>query len=76
MTEKEGIGQYLDSPFTEELAKKLQERFGNIEQIPTGWSEEDEERYLSCLKRLGTGDIRQPETINTVWLKSLKDRIK
>jgi len=32
-TEKEGIGQYLDSPFTEEVAKKLQIRFGNIEQI-------------------------------------------
>ena len=42
----------------------------------TGWSEEDEERYLSCLKRLGTGDIRQPETINTVWLKSIKDRVQ
>ena len=33
-TEKEGIGQYLDSPFTEEIAKKLQKRFGNIEQKP------------------------------------------
>lgn len=39
-TEKEGIGQYLDSQFTEEVAKKLQKRFGNIEQKP--WSEEDE----------------------------------
>ena len=33
-TEKEGIGQYLDSPFTEEVAKKLQKRFGKIEQEP------------------------------------------
>lgn len=33
-TEKEGIGQYLDSPFTEEVAKKLQKRFGNIGQKP------------------------------------------
>ena len=33
-TEKEGIGQYLDSPFTEEVAKKLQKRFGKIEQKP------------------------------------------
>ena len=32
LTEKEGIGQYLDSPVTEEIAKKLQERFGNIKQ--------------------------------------------
>lgn len=39
-TEKEGIGQYLDSPFTEEVARKLQKRFGNIEQksadLPNG----------------------------------------
>lgn len=34
LTEKEGIGQYLDSPFTEEIAKKLQKRFGNIKQTP------------------------------------------
>ena len=34
-TEKEGIGQYLDSLFTEEVAKKLQKRFGNIEQKST-----------------------------------------
>lgn len=34
LTEKEGIGQYLDNPFTEEVAKKLQKRFGNIEQEP------------------------------------------
>lgn len=32
LTEKEGIGQYLDDPVTEEIAKKLRERFGNIEQ--------------------------------------------
>lgn len=40
-TEKEGIGQYLDSPFTEEVAKKLQKRFGHIEQSKQEWSEED-----------------------------------
>ena len=34
LTEKDGIGQYLDEPFTEEVAKKLQKRFGNIEQKP------------------------------------------
>ena len=55
LTEKEGIGQYLDSPFTEEVAKKLQKRFGNIEQIlansaksckdeqKSDWTEEDME---------------------------------
>lgn len=56
LTEKDGIGQYLDDPFTEEVAKKLQKRFGNVEQkqqsksvlkgnyeetIPT-WDEHDE----------------------------------
>ena len=45
-----------------------------IESEPA-WSEEDEERYLSCLQRLGTGNLEHPETINTVWLKSLKDRM-
>ena len=42
-TEKEGIGQYLDSPFTEEVAKKLQKRFGNIEQKPAEWKQENVE---------------------------------
>lgn len=32
LTEKDGIGQYLDESFTEEVAKKLQKRFGNVEQ--------------------------------------------
>ena len=40
------------------------------------WSEEDEERFVSCLQRLGTGNLEQPETINTIWLKSLKERMK
>ena len=44
-------------------------------KLKQSWSEEDEERYLSCLQRLGTGNLEQPETINIVWLKSLKDRI-
>ena len=33
-TEKDDVGLYFDSPFTEEVAKKLQKRFGNIEQKP------------------------------------------
>ena len=62
LTEKEGIGQYLDSPFTEEVAKKLQKRFGNIEQIlansaktcngeqkPAEWHREDEQNLNACL---------------------------
>lgn len=34
LTEREGIGQYIDSPWTTEVAEKLQKRFGNIEQEP------------------------------------------
>lgn len=30
LTEKEGMGQYLDSLFTKEVAKELQKRFGNM----------------------------------------------
>ena len=32
LTEREGIGQYLDDSRTETIAKKLQERFGSIEK--------------------------------------------
>lgn len=39
------------------------------------WSDADEERFLSCLKLLGTGNIEQPDTINTMWLKSIKTRL-
>ena len=34
LTEENGIGNYLDRPDTEEIAKKLQEIFGNVEQKP------------------------------------------
>ena len=32
--QKDDVGLYFDSPFTEEVAKKLQKRFGNIEHKP------------------------------------------
>ena len=35
LTEREGIGQYIDSPWTAEIADKLMKRFGTIEQKPT-----------------------------------------
>ena len=35
----------------------------------TGWSKEDNERYISCLQRLGTGNSDQPETVNSLWFK-------
>ena len=40
------------------------------------WSDADEERFLSCLKILGTGNEEQPDTINTMWLKSIKNRVQ
>ena len=73
-TEKEGIGQYLDSPFTEEVAKKLQKRFGNIEPKPS-WSEEDErmiDTIISDLERHG-GKENSCYSAEINYLKSLKD---
>ncbi len=49
---------------------------GQNNKHQSAWSEEDKERYLSCLRRLSTGNIEQPETVNTVWLKSIKDRVQ
>ena len=37
------------------------------------WSEDDEERFESCIKLLQTSDGY--DTINVKWLKSIKDRI-
>lgn len=91
LTEKEGIGQYLDSPFTEEVAKKLQKRFGNIKQIPTEWSEEDEAMFQGVIETeqymldvvygrktfdVGNVSIKEECTKELAWLESLKDRIK
>lgn len=49
LTEKDGIGNYLDNPDTERIAKRLQERYGNIEkqgeQKPT-----DNKERLDLLK--------------------------
>lgn len=36
---------------------------------PQNWTKEDKERYINCLQRLGTGDPKQPETINSKWFK-------
>jgi hypothetical protein len=33
------------------------------------WTKEDNERYLSCLKRLGTSNPDQPETVNSKWFR-------
>jgi hypothetical protein len=85
-TEKEGIGQYLDSPFTEEVAKKLQKRFGNIEQKSQrmvsaeakeamydkpAWSEEDE-NTIKVLMNI----IKKSEIIDSIiYTDSLKEKL-
>ena len=68
-TEKEGIGQYLDSPFTEEVAKKLQKRFGNIKQKPA-WGEEDKKMFVNIKACLRNANKDYGREIN--WLKSIK----
>lgn len=82
LTEKEGIGQYLDSPFTEEVAKKLQKRFSNIQQNPT-WSEKDEkikESIITGLEMLkdGASDKSLIALYNKKidWLKHLRNRVQ
>lgn len=46
------------------------------EEQKFAWSDADEERFVSCLQKLGTGNIEQPDTINTMWLKSIKTRVQ
>jgi hypothetical protein len=61
-----------------EFAKK---QFDEYEQKSV-WSEEDEKRLNFCLNILrpktlfGNTEISNIDTINTKWLKSLKDRIQ
>jgi YesN/AraC family two-component response regulator len=72
-TEKEGIGQYLDSPFTEEVAKKLQKRFGNIIQNYE-WSEEDENRINRLIAYFEDKEsfTAEDDIVYANWLKSLR----
>ena len=65
-TEKEGIGQYLDAPFTEEVAKKLQKRFGNIEQ-KYAWSKEDDEMLNLVVARLHSHPNVEAEEYYKEW---------
>ena len=54
--------------------KSLKDRI--IPQQKQEWSEEDEERLKSCLNIIqAKGMMGVTDTINTKWLKSLKERI-
>lgn len=82
LTEREGIGQYIDSPWTKEMAEKLQKRFGDIEQKPAEWSEEDKTILCDIIDKLrrfqmtviGSESERCNEIIS--WLKSLRPQKK
>lgn len=78
LTEREGIGQYIDNPWTKEIAEKLQKRFGDIEHKPTEWSEEDEHRVKDTIYFLETAKKHYASTVELDacidWLKSLKQR--
>ena len=76
LTEKELIGQYRDRPFTEEVAKKLQKRFGKIEQKPA-WSEEDKVMLDKVIERLHKHSAGDKEYLDIYyWLIALKDRVQ
>ena len=48
----------------------------NLYRQKSKWTEEDEERLQSCISTLqGKGLMGGVDTINTKWLKSLKQRI-
>lgn len=78
LTERNGIGQYIDSPWTEYMAKKLQKRFGTIEQKPVEWSEEDDgilttiiNEIYACKREAQSYEHKNYDRqIN--WLKSLR----
>lgn len=82
LTEREDIGQYIDSSWTIEVAKKLQKRFGIIEQKSVEWSEEDK-RILSGLSGLvkdcylnGGYALSMDEYDEyKKWFKSFKERV-
>lgn len=80
LTEHEGIGQYLDKPETERIAKKLQERFSLPQSKPAEWSEEDEKFFITALWHISysvsNGKSTDCRCDTTEWLKSIKERIK
>jgi len=63
------------------IEKVIEEEFNKALQTKVkynlAWSEEDEKRLQSCLNILqAKGIMGATETINTKWLKSLKDRVQ
>lgn len=86
LTWMEGIGQYLDNPKVQELAKKLQKEYGQKlyiekqgEQKPA-WSEEDEKILKDILVDVKFEGYNNDMLANSYkkinWLKSLKEKFK
>ena len=73
LTERDGIGQYLDNPDTERIAKKLQEKYGNIKkqsEKPQGKSaveaaKEEKVDNQNCVK---PADKVKPKFHNGDWV--------
>lgn len=66
--------KYLDDSSAGHQAEKLYRKWINWlkslrPQKKIEWTSEDIERYESCLKRLGTGNPEQPETVNSKWFR-------
>ena len=63
----------VDDAYVEGMAFAKDE----LEKQKSAWSKEDEERFQSCLCILqAKGFMGVTETINTKWLKSLKQKLK
>ena len=70
LTEWNGICQYLDNPQIETIAKKLQERFGTVEQKPVEFDEKDRKTIETAIKVCQGNGFSE----TAIYLKDLKDR--
>lgn len=78
LTEENGIGNYFDKPDTEKIAKKLQERFGNVKQRHE-WNENDK-KMVNLIISHYQQHILTRTNISTdrkviYWLKTIKDKV-
>ena len=68
------IGNYRSGNDEYELCSWIDKFKDRVQSQPKQeWSEEDEVRFESCIKRLQTSDGY--DTINVKWLKDLKERV-
>lgn len=77
LKEWNGIGQYLDNPELDEIAKELQKRYGYVSHIDTSkWSEEDERDIQEASEYLREYANNYVQGGNSkLYVQSLADRI-